>query len=226
MDSDAVNGTNLTIRDYPEELHSTKARVVVYKNEDSEYGFKLDGLESDDPIVNIVPKEYFFVEGQVFTMGDEYGYFIKTEASSNGNYFATVLVFDITTNTDLVVTVDRVIVEVKPIFQYKYVGLTNASLNEYICGEPFYYDALAEPRVVAKPSKIVHNNYEHEVKYEMEDDYYVKDVSFGTSLYNEQALNYGDVGYNAYNVTVLILRDLIMHIKENIANTANLTLKI
>ena len=58
-------------------------------------------------------------------MGDEDGYFIDTTQKANQNYLSNVMVFDITTNTDLTSTIDRVIVEVKPIFQYKYVGLTN-----------------------------------------------------------------------------------------------------
>ena len=44
------------------------------------------------------------------------------------------MVFDITTNTDLTSTIDRVIVEVTPIFQYKYVGLTNNAEAECFMG--------------------------------------------------------------------------------------------
>lgn len=188
---------DLTIRDYPARLHATKARVSSYLDENNETRFKLNGLAADDPIIHIVPKSCFFTEGQVLAIGEEYGYFINTEINVRGNYFSTVLVFDISTNTDLIETIDRVIVEVKPVFQYKYIGLTDNASNEMIDGKNFEYDAMCAPCVVAQPSEILFS--EKIVKYEMVDDYYLKDVSFGASLYNEQALNRGDIGYNPYD---------------------------
>lgn len=77
LDTDVILGSSWTIRDYPEQLHATQASVKATVNSAS--GFMLDGLSEDDPIVNIVPKEYFFTAGNVLQMGDEYGYFIDTE---------------------------------------------------------------------------------------------------------------------------------------------------
>ena len=77
LDTDVIMGSSWTIRDYPERLHATQASVKATVNSAS--GFMLDGLSEDDPIVNIVPKEYFFTAGNVLQMGDEYGYFIDTE---------------------------------------------------------------------------------------------------------------------------------------------------
>lgn len=197
LDTDMIAGTNLTIRDYSEQLHATEAAVRV--SEEDNTGFELYNLDEDDPIINIVPKNYFFTVGNIVNIGDEYGYFINTEETANKTYISTVLVFDITTNTDLVATTDRVIVEVSPIFQYKYAGLTNQTTMALFNGVYLRYGVLDESRVVAYPSKMENSLISHKVEYEMTEEYYLKDVSFGASLYNEQALNYGDAGYDPYN---------------------------
>ena len=197
LDTDMIAGTNLTIRDYSEQLHATEAAVRI--SDEDNTGFELYNLDEDDPIINIVPKNYFFTVGNIVNIGDEYGYFINTEETANKTYISTVLVFDITTNTDLVATIDRVIVKVSPIFQYKYAGLTNEATMALFNGVYLNYNTLDESRVVAYPSKMENTLVSHKVEYEMAEDYYIKDVSFGASLYNEQALNYGDVGYDPYN---------------------------
>ena len=193
LDSDNIAGSNLTISDYPSHLHATKAAV---KFDNNDVGYALYGLNEDDPIVNIVPKDHFFTEGQVLDMGDEYGYFIKTTRNQNGNYLSTVLVFDITTNTNLFETIDRVIVEVSHVFQYKYIGLTNSASSEYFHGLELSYNTLVSPCIVAYPSKMQNGNV---LEFGMTEEYYLKDVSFGASLYNEQALNRGDSGYDPSN---------------------------
>ena len=190
LDTDNITGTDFNITDYPEQLHATEAAVEYA---DDEYRFC--GLDEDDPIVNIVPKNRFFTECNVLEMGEEYGYFINTVENENGNYSSTALVFNITTNTDLVYTTDRVIVEVNPIFQYKYVGLTDSATVETVNGYELDYGDIGEDRVVAVPSDMSFSS----VEYEMTEEYYLKDVSFGASLYNEQALNRGDPGYDPYD---------------------------
>lgn len=192
LDSDIINGSDLTIRDYSEFLHATKAAV---RSKIHGLGVELCNLTEDDPIVYIINKNRFFEVGQVLEMGDEYGYFIKTTQTEQGNYLSTVLVFDITTNTDLHNTQGQIIVEVSPIFQYKYVGLTNDATFELFHNEKLYYNVLDDLRVVAYPSAIS----SYEVEYENTEEYYIKDISFGTSLFNAQTLNCGDVGYDPYN---------------------------
>ncbi len=190
LNSDNITGTIFGIRDYPDNLHATKAAI---KRKDGEGLMGLYDLNEDDPIVNIVPKNHFFKEGYIIDIGDEYGYYINTTQNSRGNYLSTVLVFDVTTITDLIGYNDQVIVEVSPIFQYKFAGLTNASSYELFDGMSFSYGTLIQPCVVAYPSGLL------PLKYEMVEEYYIKDVSFGASLYNEQALNYGDAEYNPYD---------------------------
>ena len=81
LNTDNISGRNLTIRDYPTQLHATEARIIV-----NNYRFELDGMGKDDPIVEIVPKNYFFSVGQKLEIGDEYGYYINTESTNNRLY--------------------------------------------------------------------------------------------------------------------------------------------
>lgn len=196
LNSDIIDSNN-TIRNYPINLHATKA--CIRSSERMSPKFILNNANEDDPIVYIVPKKHFFAVGDVLEIGDEYGYFISTNRTERGNYCSTVLVFDISTNTNLIETIDRVIVEIKPIFQYKYMGLTLSTTVEDFNGFLVNYTSLDNPCVVAYPSSMGTTVSGSEVQYEMIEDYYIKDVSFGASLFNEQNLNRGDFGYNPYS---------------------------
>ena len=103
LDDDNIAGSDLTIRDYPEQLHATKASVRMGGNSNENVGYYFYNSNEDDPIVDIVPKEYFYTENQTLKIGTEYGFFINTVKTGNKNYLATVLVFDITLNLDLTV---------------------------------------------------------------------------------------------------------------------------
>lgn len=59
LDTDMIAGTNLTIRDYSEQLHATEAAVRI--SDEDNTGFELYNLDEDDPIINIVPKNYFLL---------------------------------------------------------------------------------------------------------------------------------------------------------------------
>ena len=54
-----------------------------------------DMIITDDPIVQIVPKELFFIQGEHLYMGKEYGFFVNTVKTIGGDSYADVLVFDI-----------------------------------------------------------------------------------------------------------------------------------
>lgn len=81
LNTDNIAGRDLTIRDYPTQLHATEARIIV-----NNHCFELDGMGKDDPIVEIVPKNYFLSVGQKLEIGDEYGYYINTESTNNRLY--------------------------------------------------------------------------------------------------------------------------------------------
>lgn len=199
LDDDNIAGSDLTIRDYPEQLHATKASVRMGGNSNENAGYYFYNPNEDDPIINIVPKEYFYTENQTLKIGTEYGFFINTVKTENKNYLSTVLVFDITLNSDLETTFDRVIVDVSPIFQYQYLGITTDSRNEEFFYVNFRYERFENPIVLAYPSYMEMAFTGPTLEYNMVENYYLKDISFGASLFNEQELNYGDPGYNPHN---------------------------
>ncbi|MBD5091946.1 MAG: hypothetical protein HDT36_01010, partial [Clostridiales bacterium] len=174
-DSDTINGMQKSIREYPSALYQTKARIS---------GGKLV-IDGDDPIVNIIPRAYFVERSEHIYIGKEYGFFINSHAQSatSKNNIIEVLVFDITTNTDLEKTTDRLIVRVEPIFQYYYgyvIGTeTNISYNETSLNINYNISSTAN-YIVPLPN----NN-----KFEQYNKYFLKDISFGATLYNEQELN-------------------------------------
>lgn len=165
--------------------------------------FKLT-VNEDDPIINIIPKDLFFEEGKHLYIGREYGFFINTEKQrheylfgsvwnanfSNNNKISTVLVFDITTLDNFADTIDEFIVKVSPIFQYKFAALTSVENKYYMLGtngkltKEITYN-VSEETVV--PIGTVSNS--NNINYEEVEDYYLKDVSFAASLFNEQGPN-------------------------------------
>lgn len=185
-----IKNSQYTIREYPS-LYATNAKIVV--NED-ESDFEFRNLENEDNIVEVIPKELFFDVGEHTFLGEEYGFYLHTE-DYGGDYLSTALVFDIEMDTNLVETVDRVIVSVSPLFQYDFMGLTGQNEEVSINGYNINCE-LNEWLVVPFPKEMSTNPYT--ISYGMIEKYYLKDISFGASLYNENALNRGDIGYNPY----------------------------
>lgn len=181
--SDTVDGTTFSIRDYPSSLYNTMATL-------SYQSIKIQG---DDPITKIVPKQYFIERGDHIYIGKEYGFFVNTVAQvGSSNNIVTVLVFDISTNTNLEETINRLIVRVEPIFQY-YYGYVVASESRVFLpdGEIYktYQDASADGSIVALPNI--------DDRFQQCERFYLKDISFGATLYNEQEFNVGNEDYQA-----------------------------
>ncbi len=184
-----ILSSSYTIHDYPRLIGNNAHLNVSYSGGRTHYSFS--NLEVDDSIVEIVPKQLFFEVGSDIYMGEEYGFFIKT-TNNDANYMSTVMVFDITTETNLEETIDKAIVSVAPIFQYKYIGLTDNTDSIIINNSVVNYQLNGEC-VIALPYFTING-----AEYVMTEDFYLKDISFGASLYNEQALNRGDANYNPY----------------------------
>lgn len=206
VDSDELLlNTQYTILDYVDELYKSETYISYVNDFSTQELFKYTTLNNgnDDPIVEIVPKSYFTNIGSETVVGDQYGFYIKTIQGGIGFNVSTVMVFDITAQTDLQQTIDRVIVELKPIFQYEYfVIMPNVSLFIHLETE-VHVVPQNEARVIPKPNQMMisedGNGYYPIITYGMVDRYYLKDISFGGKLLNEQELNYSDVGYNPYN---------------------------
>ena len=197
-DSDfLINDNEKTIFDYPE-MFAQKSKIEV-DDLSGDLEIKEDG---DDEIIQIVPRILFTQVCEVLNIGKEYGFYINT--SNKGDYlFSVVLVFDISLNFDLLETVDNVIIQVKPVFEYNYIYLTADKTSfqykqDYVDYEVEY--EISENIIMAAPSYALKRNTDGKfhLEYNNSDTYYLKDVSMGVGLFNEQELNYGDNNYNPY----------------------------
>lgn len=187
-DSDyLVPGGSYTIRDYSEQLIASKAHVQHVEDE----GYQIADSDQDDPIVKIIPKNLFYTVGSELVIGQEYGYYINTTALGL-NYKSTALVFDIVTEANLEVTTDRVFITVKPLFEYKYVCVSGQDSSVFMDGHEVTY---SNSDYCVVPYASISNLA---IRYNETNQYYLKDISFAGSLYNEQHLNPGDPLYDAY----------------------------
>ena len=210
-DSDefVFNNTTYTIQDYKNSI-----------NNDSLFGSTMDfgttyyTVYSDDPIVKIIPKEYFYNVGVETYIGKEYGFFIETVSETyydgyysdnSENYRSYVIVFDINNDTDLESNVDRAIFKVTNLFCLEFItinqdelycwrkedAMATEYLNDYLdysLANDVYYESSDEYCVVPL--------------YDLNDNaktnrYYLNDISFAGQLQNEQAYNSNDYGYVA-----------------------------
>ena len=198
-----INRTNYNIRNYASDLYNSEAKIMWEIDSPPKwYSFRTTNYTNDDPIVEIVPKSYFTSICNELIIGKEYGFYINTRFGETGFYISSVLVFDINTNTDLDATIDRVIIQIKPIFQFEYLVILENTSSILIGSTIVNTNSINEKRVLPKPTEIYvaeSTDYYPVLKYGMTEKYYLKDISFGARLFNEQELNHGDTGYNPYN---------------------------
>lgn len=152
--------------------------------------YELVRATSDDIITEFVSKNLFYTLGSNSEIKDNYGYFIITKSYNNVGYLSTVLVFQIETLSNFELTIDRVIVTIKPLFEYRYLCVKGVGVIN-IGSESVEYNT-SDYCVFPFPTFVSGSIYYNQVT-----DYYLKDVSFAASLYNQQHLNVGDDGYNA-----------------------------
>ncbi|MBR4495569.1 MAG: hypothetical protein IKP12_00370 [Acholeplasmatales bacterium] len=193
VNSDSLlNSDTYSIKDYPEIINSRGG----IRNHGT--GYYWENIGMDDYIVDIIPKSLFSIEGNQFCIGDEYGFFINTvkEVVCNAPYASlynsTVMVFDIDVNVDLIETNNNIVFTVEPLFEYNYLCLNGNAKYSY-CSFDFDY-SLEEPWIILNPVYTDYSN--NEFKCLMSSEYYLKDISIGACLLNENSLNYGDEGYN------------------------------
>ncbi len=196
-----------SIKDYPNiynGLYNAVGRAPYTTTDGTTY--KLARSDYNDPIGKIVPIELMQLIGNYTYFGKEYGFFIKTfesPHSNDRNLHSLVLVFDITYSMrrgqdgtpDGCVTVN-----IEPVFQYRYVYLksSNGQFKMYD-----YYKTSDYKNVLYSISKdmiMPHPKYSNGNRsFEYEDIFYIKDISVGMTLFNEQALNPNDGGYSYGN---------------------------
>ena len=174
--ADLVDDGNTTI-DFDE---YTNSDGIIHSYEDVymwDY-YVDDRTITDDPIVQIIPKDLFFMLGTHIHVGKEYGFFVRvtTDPISTTGYAADVMVFDITHFEPAFATDSPGGARVAPLFQYRY----------RVTDEPGQEMAVGLSQVV-----IPHLHYDAA-------EYFLKGVTFKFTLENPTALNPGDNGYNPY----------------------------
>lgn len=133
---------------------------------------------TDDPIVNIIPKELCFILGEHIYIGKEYGFFIRVVVDSINtyDYAVDIMVFDITHTNPSFIPNSPGGSRIQPLFQFKYRATENSSLG-------------IDPSL----SQVVipHIQYDYA-------EYFLKDIGFRFTLDNPTALNPGDGNYDPY----------------------------
>ncbi len=189
FDQFTYNGKTYVLSEYPSMAESTRE----LKNSGTYDYFSISG---DDPIVSLIPKEYFLREGSHFQAGREWGYYITTiddyseflygDLKKTQNKRSYLILFDLSyewNSEENVVTV-----KVSPLYQNEYSAVT------------------AQEDWLLMPTKdgFSENDYLGKIRYEVNGDeeytvipsslferkrYYLKDIAYSLSLYNEQAPN-------------------------------------
>jgi len=140
-----------------------------------------DGVTlTDDPIVNIVPKELCFILGEHIYVGKEYGFFIRvmTDALITSDYAVDIMVFDIIHTNPSFPSNTAAGSKVEPLFQYKY----RATYEDYLMDMDPSLSRVVYP----------HIHYDNA-------EYFLKDIGFRFTIANPSALNPGDNGYDPYD---------------------------
>lgn len=139
----------------------------------------VNGYVTDDPIVNIIPKELCFILGEHFYIGKEYGFFIKVmiDETVREDYEVDIFVFDIQYTIPSFPSDTTGSTKVVPLFQYKYRAMDRNRRNNWVDLDQ------SLTRIVIR--HVVYDAAE----------YYMNDVCFRHTLSNPTLLNPGDEGY-------------------------------
>ena len=160
----------------------------------SEASVQSASVTQDDPIVGMIPKEKFTTENSSLEIGDEWGYYIMTEKDTmdvDGDSYlrSYVTTFDISENRNSANGTIDLSVSVESQDMYVTVMGTSCSARIPLAEHDFNsYDIVNYTRTGSSPLV---------VRYGENPRFYLRDMSFAMSLYNENELNYGDSGYMA-----------------------------
>lgn len=147
----------------------------------------------DDPIVSAVPREYFMTSGTHFHMGNSYGFCVKTYQENNCYYSTVILLQNLVTHTGDV---------------YAYRVTTKAKIN---------YCYVTQDKIIPIPNKDLGGTTNVQVylsnvgsavipvlqkdglwaKVDNSTLYNIGEIYFDISVFNQNELNQGDVGYVA-----------------------------
>lgn len=158
----------------------------------------LGDLRSDDPIVNIVPKNLFTTVGHYTYVGAEYGFFIDTTYADLNTFRNDVLVFDIIVSESAPSgTMRELSYKVKPLFKELYRTFDKSSYSDWSNFDPSL-DVVVCP---------------YGFQTENSDFYYLRNIEFGFYVMNEREVNQGDAGYSMSGDNGAILNQVRYNLK-------------
>jgi len=161
----------------------------------------------DDKITDIVPRNLFTFQNTTGHIGKEYGYYINTIVYETYN-ISTVIIFDISTNFDLLNNNDEINIEVKTLFQFDYLLLKSSNTSNQILFNnqvDFFldvsYSSIQNDYLIPYP-RVTHSSFNgYEIELVQSESLFLNDISIASSIYNANTLNYGNTGYNHLNDT-------------------------
>ena len=196
-DEFSFGGETKTIQDYKNSL--TNSTIGLYGvNNNYNYVTNTYTITGDDPIVNIIPKNYFYTVGKHCYIGRQYGFFVDTVAETYGNKTSVVLLFDITPNVDYLNNNSNIQFTVQPLFErrYTYALAGNSSLTLYTpsgtAQSVFLSYNISNNYVV--PTFTKENT---SILYRESEMYSIGDVCFASNMFNINNFNLQD-GVVAY----------------------------
>ena len=198
-DSDTIgyNGESYDIAAYTDGYESSGAEIKEYLNTNGIRTFDIT-VTADDPIVNIIPKEEFTKAGSSFVIGEEWGYYIKTERDSYDTADALrsyVTLFDIEDSRNDLTGEYETAIDV--LAQNLYVTSFADEAIVYI-PSPYNDDVTDDKHTAAIVRYSGLSDDDVVVSYCTEcPRFYLRDVSFAASRHNENELNRYDEGYMA-----------------------------
>ena len=157
----------------------TREDGIIHEYVDEYFGecYLEDGTTyTDDPIVQIIPKQLFFIPGEHIYIGKEYGFFVSVLQDTYflSDYAVDVMVFDITHHSPGYGENEPGIVMISPLFQFKYRASP---------GGDFAFDPSL--------TSIVFPHIHHDLP-----EYSLKNIGFKITVDNVDELNAGDQGYD------------------------------
>lgn len=197
------NGSTYTIDEYRDSLFNCNMTFGSLLTRATAY--------EDDPIVNIIPRDYFMTEGTFYKVGTEYCYIIKTEFveySRSDYYKSHVMVIDIDNNIEnegFDVENNLIISKVTKLFELNYLTLLNSEdfgnpegLRDTVNFESFIKvdeSYTADSIVVAYPTNT------GILYYGDDNNWYVENIKVFSDLKNINSLNNYDVDYDVNSDT-------------------------
>lgn len=175
--------SGFTIHDYESRLWHTTVS----------YGLSLI-INEDDPIIEIIPKDFFRFRGSYLYIGYDYAFFINTKERTDSSNLCEIMIIDIIQSYDLASpsSPSQVVQTIKPIFQAEYLFLgssfdySNSIVDNLKCENKSNQSSVVVP--------LPKNN---RPDFKQINKFYLTNVGFQACLANSQHLNQTDSGYKA-----------------------------